>query len=228
MHIAFFSQNWCCFKLVKFLSVIKYLTKKSKNLLVFLITLTCLLNGHARLSISQNVSFCRFIRKMGVCNENWKNVLPILSLRKFWSTHWNGDNWVQYMYYARHLLFFNSMIYIIVGTDWKYCRIMHLKKIRFFCMWLETLQYILLNACTLRKSRNMNRAKKVSNVLICGANIVVDYYGKIIKILHGCPFEGWTNRAWPSKPICQKGWDDRALLAQPSKGHPCRVLILLP
>ena len=26
-------------------------------------------------------------------------------------------------------------------------------------------------------------------------------YGKRIKILHGCPFEGWPNRAWPIQPI---------------------------
>ena len=49
---------------------------------------------------------------------------------------------------------------------------------------------------------------------------------KIIKILHRCPFEGWPSRAQPSKPICQKGWDGRALLGQPLKGHLCRMSIL--
>ena len=54
----------------------------------------------------------------------------------------------------------------------------------------------------------MKRAKQVSNFLICGANVVVEHFGKRIKILHGRPFEGWRNRAWPSKPILPKwvGW----------------------
>ena len=30
---------------------------------------------------------------------------------------------------------------------------------------------------------------------------LVEHYGKRIKILHGCPFEGWPNRAWPIQPI---------------------------
>ena len=38
-----------------------------------------------------------------------------------------------------------------------------------------------------------------------GAKNVVEHCGKRIKILFGCPFEGWTDRVWPSKPICQKG-----------------------
>ena len=29
-------------------------------------------------------------------------------------------------------------------------------------------------------------------------------------------------------PFCQNRWDGRALLDQPSKGHPCRILILFP
>ena len=29
-----------------------------------------------------------------------------------------------------------------------------------------------------------------------------------------------------SSPVCQNGWDGRALLGQPSKGHPCRILIM--
>ena len=31
-----------------------------------------------------------------------------------------------------------------------------------------------------------------------------------------------------SSPFCQNRWDGRALLGQPSKGHPCRILILFP
>ena len=44
--------------------------------------------------------------------------------------------------------------------------------------------------------------------MICGANNAVEYYGKRIKILHGCPFEGWPNRARPFKPFLPKrvGW----------------------
>ena len=38
--------------------------------------------------------------------------------------------------------------------------------------------------------QNMNRAKYVSNFLICCANIVVEHYGKRMKILYGCPFKG--------------------------------------
>ena len=54
----------------------------------------------------------------------------------------------------------------------------------------------------------------------------MEQYGKIIKILHWRPFEGWpntANRARPSKPICQKGWDGCAQLGQPWKGHLCRI-----
>ena len=43
---------------------------------------------------------------------------------------------------------------------------------------------------TVQKSRNMNKAKQVSNFLICGTYNVVEHYGKRIKILQGCPFEG--------------------------------------
>jgi hypothetical protein len=44
---------------------------------------------------------------------------------------------------------------------------------------------------TVRKSRNMNKAKQVSNFLIIGAAIfIVKHNGKRIKILQGCPFEG--------------------------------------
>ena len=44
--------------------------------------------------------------------------------------------------------------------------------------------------------------------MICGTNNIVEHYGKRIKILHGCPFEGWPNRAWPFKPFLPKrvGW----------------------
>jgi hypothetical protein len=40
------------------------------------------------------------------------------------------------------------------------------------------------------KVQKYNRAKKVSNILLCGASNAVEHYGKIIAILHGCPFEG--------------------------------------
>ena len=59
----------------------------------------------------------------------------------------------------------------------------------------------------MRMFRNMNRAKQVSNFLTCGANNVVEHYGKRIKILHGCPFEGWPNRARPSHTFWQKSAD---------------------
>jgi hypothetical protein len=41
----------------------------------------------------------------------------------------------------------------------------------------------------MQKSRNMNRAKDFSNFFMSGANNAVEYYGKRIKILLGCPFE---------------------------------------
>ena len=50
-----------------------------------------------------------------------------------------------------------------------------------FCFWTRH---------NVRKSRNMNKAKQVSNFLICGGNNVVEHHPKKIKILHGCPFEG--------------------------------------
>ena len=39
-------------------------------------------------------------------------------------------------------------------------------------------------------------------------DVWTNYYGQRIKILHGCPFKGWPNRAWPSKPFLPKrvGW----------------------
>ena len=44
--------------------------------------------------------------------------------------------------------------------------------------------------------------------MIFCANDIVEHYGKRIEILHGCPFEGWPNRAWPFKPFLPKwvGW----------------------
>ena len=33
---------------------------------------------------------------------------------------------------------------------------------------------------------------------------VVEHFAKRIIILHGCPFEGWPNGAWPSKPFLPK------------------------
>ena len=41
---------------------------------------------------------------------------------------------------------------------------------------------------TVRKSRNMNRAKEVSNFLICCINNLLEHHQERIKILHGCPF----------------------------------------
>ena len=43
---------------------------------------------------------------------------------------------------------------------------------------------------------------------------------KKIEILHG----GLTQQGYSQ--FCQKGWNGRALLGQPSKGHPCMILIL--
>ena len=48
----------------------------------------------------------------------------------------------------------------------------------------------------------MNRAKQIYNFLICCTKNAVEYYGK--KTLHGRPFEGWPNRARPSKPFLPK------------------------
>ena len=42
---------------------------------------------------------------------------------------------------------------------------------------------------TVRKSRNITEQNRSPIFFICGAN-VVEHYGKRIKILHGCPFEG--------------------------------------
>ena len=51
-----------------------------------------------------------------------------------------------------------------------------------------------LKAVSLRshcaKVQKYKRAKQVSNFLICGANDVLEHYGKRFEILHGCPFEG--------------------------------------
>jgi hypothetical protein len=51
-------------------------------------------------------------------------------------------------------------------------------------------KYIGTTTTTVRKSRNINRAKLVFNFLICGTNDIVEHYVKRIRILHGCPFEG--------------------------------------
>ena len=77
---------------------------------------------------------------------------------------------------------------------------------------------------TVQKSRDMYEQGKIG--LQYDATNVVEYYGKMIKILHGCPFEGWSKRAWPSHPFLHKGLDGYALLGQSSKGHPCKILIL--
>ena len=42
---------------------------------------------------------------------------------------------------------------------------------------------------------------KYEHFFISGANNVVEHYGQIKKILYMSPFEGWPNRAWPSKPF---------------------------
>ena len=44
-----------------------------------------------------------------------------------------------------------------------------------------------------------------SNFLICGANNVAEHYGKRIKLMYECSFEGWPNRARPSHPFWPKG-----------------------
>ena len=77
---------------------------------------------------------------------------------------------------------------------------------------------------TMRKSTQVSRAKQVSNFLICGANNVVERYGKIVTILHRADI---TGHGHPS-PFCQNGWDFRALVGQLSKGGPCRIFILFP
>ena len=41
---------------------------------------------------------------------------------------------------------------------------------------------------------------------MCGAFNVVQHYGKRIKILHGCPFEGWPNRIIPPFLTDVLGW----------------------
>ena len=51
-----------------------------------------------------------------------------------------------------------------------------------------------------------------------GANNVEEHYGNIIKILYGCPFEGWTNRAWPSHPFwAEIGWLAKMAMPCPVK-----------
>jgi hypothetical protein len=41
-----------------------------------------------------------------------------------------------------------------------------------------------------KENKSPNRAKEVSNSLICGAKNVVEHYGKRIEIHHRHPFEG--------------------------------------
>ena len=52
-----------------------------------------------------------------------------------------------------------------------------------------------------------NRSKNVASSLICGANNVVEHYGKRIEILHRRPLKGWPNRSRPSHPFWQKSAD---------------------
>ena len=65
--------------------------------------------------------------------------------------------------------------------------------------------------------------------MICGSNNVAEHYGKRIKLLHGCPIEGWPNRTWPIQPISRflpkrVGWPCPVRSAL--KRTPCRNLII--
>ena len=55
---------------------------------------------------------------------------------------------------------------------------------------------------TVRKSRNISGQNR-SPIFWYVVLIMFRTYGKRIKILYGCPFEGWPNRAWPSHPFWQ-------------------------
>ena len=65
-----------------------------------------------------------------------------------------------------------------------------------FIVFLENLRHQnfilklpgLLTHCA--KVQKYEQGKIGLQFFICGANNVVEHYGKIIKILHGCPFEG--------------------------------------
>ena len=58
------------------------------------------------------------------------------------------------------------------------------------------------------------RSQKAKKVLFFDTN----NYGKRIKILYGCPFEGWPitghSQFSQSANFCQKGWDGLALLGK--------------
>ena len=66
------------------------------------------------------------------------------------------------------------------------------------CIWFnQCFQHELHLAHTVRKSRNISRQNR-SPIFwyVVLNNNAVEHYGKRIKILHGCRFEGWPNRAW--------------------------------
>ena len=92
--------------------------------------------------------------------------------------------------------------------------------------FINFLASLCLTPCA--KVQKYNRAEYVSNFFIYGANNAVEHYGKRIKIQHGCPFEGWLNKA---RPFWQKGlgWPCpvRSVL-NISKGHLLRILSLFP
>jgi hypothetical protein len=70
------------------------------------------------------------------------------------------------------------------------------------------MQYSKTIVQTVQKSRNINKAKEVSNFLICGTNNIVEHYGKIINILHGvilrADLTGYSQFS-QSADFCQKG-----------------------
>ena len=75
----------------------------------------------------------------------------------------------------------------------------------------------------------VQKYEEVCNFLICDANDVIKHYGKYIKILYGCPFEGRYCLATAIQALsAKKGWDGHAMLVQPSKGHLYRILIVFP
>ena len=83
----------------------------------------------------------------------------------------------------------------------------------FLSWWL----ILILTAHNVRKSRNITGQNR--SPIFWYVVLKMQYHRKSIKIRHGCPFEGCMGR---------KGLDGRSLLGQPSKGHPCRILILFP
>ena len=76
------------------------------------------------------------------------------------------------------------------------------------------------------KVQKYNKAKKVSNFLVCGAKNVVGHYGERVEILNEHPFEDWPDRAQPSQPFRQKSAELAMPVRSALKGHPCRTLFL--